>query len=272
MPPSQISFDTLCRFFERMVGQRQRKGRKKAGGAGGERDGGFRLKEVHRFIEVVVDKQSHDAFSIFRLMLPSVRGLVLLGEPWESMQACAALCWTDGRLSMAAGSWGYEWAGCNWQPHAAQSRVLIAHPNPRTLVPPLLRPAAGQQARQLPPAGGQAGGGESCTQAGSCSDRARLARGGSHGALLHALHAGCCFCACLLQRCCASPRYARAARHCPGGMLLSIKREQVCIEAAVLEKNSAEAVAVRGWKRPNAKKAGDFAAVLKDVSGLMCSS
>ncbi|PRW39278.1 dynamin-related GTPase isoform A [Chlorella sorokiniana] len=126
VPPSQISFDTLCRFFERMVGQRQRKSRKKAGGGGGQEAGGFRFKEVQRFIEVVVDKQSHDAFSIFRLMLPSL----------------------DNK------------------------------------------------------------------------------RGNYH--------------------------------------LLEAKLAAICIEAAALEKNSAEAQAVRKWKRPDAKKAGDFAAVLKD--------
>ena len=86
MPPSQISFDTLCRFFERMVGQRQKRSRGKRAGA--SRDGGFRLKEVQRFIEVVVDKQSHDAFSIFRLMLPAVRaGCCCGGRRRDSLMA-----------------------------------------------------------------------------------------------------------------------------------------------------------------------------------------
>lgn len=71
MPPSQISFDTLCRFFERMVGQRQQRSRGKRTGPSPE--GGYRLKEVQLFIDRVVYKPSHDAFSIFRLMLPAVR-------------------------------------------------------------------------------------------------------------------------------------------------------------------------------------------------------
>lgn len=36
--------------------------------------------------------------------------------------------------------------------------------------------------------------------------------------------------------------------------------------AAAKEKDSPEAQAVRRWKQPEAKRAGDFAAVLKDVS------
>lgn len=72
LPPSQISFDTLSNFFEFMVNQRQRRGKK----AAGAEKGGFRLQVVQRFIEANVDKQSHDAFSIFRLMLPAVSAAV----------------------------------------------------------------------------------------------------------------------------------------------------------------------------------------------------
>jgi hypothetical protein len=58
--PSEISFDTLCRFF---VGMRRVKGPLFK-----------RLAYIKRFIEVNIDKSSKEAFQVFRLVLPKVGG------------------------------------------------------------------------------------------------------------------------------------------------------------------------------------------------------
>lgn len=63
-------------------------------------------------------------------------------------------------------------------------------------------------------------------------------------------------------RCHACPRLVRSL-HAP------FHPAQVCIKATAVEKDSQEAKAVRNWKLPTAKKAGDFAAVLKEV-GTSC--
>lgn len=198
-----------------MVGQRQRKGRKKAGGAGGERDGGFRLKEVQRFIEVVVDKQSHDAFSIFRLMLPSVRGLVLLGRRrhrrCRRVLRCAVLT-----------------AGCQWQliPGGMSGQVATGNPMPHKAgcwlpsQPPHL-PCRHCSALQLDNKRGN----YHLLEAKLATVRAPLklvhALTGRRWhmwriswGLLHAFHHSCRLWPCLLQWCCASARNARAAQHC----------------------------------------------------------
>jgi hypothetical protein len=48
--------------------------------------------------------------------------------------------------------------------------------------------------------------------------------------------------------------------------LLESKLSEVMLRAAGMDKKSREASVIEKWKRPGSKAAGDFAAVLKDVS------
>ncbi len=71
--------------------------------------------------------------------------------------------------------------------------------------------------------------------------------------------------------CTAGPQLA--LQHAPLGnkcLPQPLSTTKVCIEAAALDKASEQARAVRNWKQPGAKRAGDFAAVMKDVSGAGC--
>ncbi|EFN52891.1 hypothetical protein CHLNCDRAFT_138420 [Chlorella variabilis] len=62
LPPNDLSFQTLVNFFSSC--------RKLLGNA--RKGGDVRSQHVKRFIDVNIDKESHQAFAVFRLILPAV--------------------------------------------------------------------------------------------------------------------------------------------------------------------------------------------------------
>lgn len=94
--PPDLSFDTVCSLFEVLTSQNGGKPRKGAA---------VRRKIIDKFIDTCIVRSSGQAYAVFRLVLPAVRGL----NPWHQYRASAVMEGTDGLHVCLGGLRGGGW-------------------------------------------------------------------------------------------------------------------------------------------------------------------
>lgn len=100
--PPDLSFDTVCSFFEVLTSQNGDKPRKGAAA---------RRKIIGKFIDTCIVRSSGQAYAVFRLVLPAVRGLNPVHRSRGSVMA-------EGQ-TICISVWEEGAAGARPSPHAA---------------------------------------------------------------------------------------------------------------------------------------------------------